>query len=261
MNMDEAAKKLRLAAYPRSAGYDVAWMFETGMGPNVLWLAEALSQVMPLEAGMRVLDLGCGRAASSIFLAKEFDVQVTAADLWIQPSENWERILAAGLEDRVLPLHARAAALPFAHDYFDAIVCLDAYHYFGTDELYIGYLSQFLRPDGQLGIVVPGLTRELDAEIPEHLQPYWDWEFCSFHSPEWWRRHLEKHPQIRCETADLLPDGWEHWALWQETWCESVVPQTTPMGRREAEMLRADQGRILGFSRVVCRREKNGPGA
>ena len=29
---------------------------------------------MELEPGMRVLDMGCGKAISSIFLAKEFDV-------------------------------------------------------------------------------------------------------------------------------------------------------------------------------------------
>ncbi len=42
------------------------------MGPNVLWLTEALSQVMELKRGMRVLDMGCGKAVSSIFLAREF---------------------------------------------------------------------------------------------------------------------------------------------------------------------------------------------
>lgn len=53
------------------------------MGPNVLWLTEFLGQAMELQPGMRVLDMGCGRALSSIFLAKEFGVQVWAADLWI----------------------------------------------------------------------------------------------------------------------------------------------------------------------------------
>ena len=37
---------------------------------------------------MRVLDLGCGLAMSSIFLRREFDVQVWATDLWFNASEN-----------------------------------------------------------------------------------------------------------------------------------------------------------------------------
>jgi len=65
------------------------------MGPNVLWLAEWASQAVSLRAGMRILDLGCGMAASSIFLAREFDVNVAAVDLWIKPTENWKRIEAA----------------------------------------------------------------------------------------------------------------------------------------------------------------------
>jgi cyclopropane fatty-acyl-phospholipid synthase-like methyltransferase len=46
------------------------------MGPNVLWLTEFVCEAMDLRAGMRVLDLGCGKALSSIFLAREFAVQV-----------------------------------------------------------------------------------------------------------------------------------------------------------------------------------------
>jgi cyclopropane fatty-acyl-phospholipid synthase-like methyltransferase len=37
---------------------------------------------------MRVLDLGCGRAMSSIFLRRQFGVQVWATDLWFSASEN-----------------------------------------------------------------------------------------------------------------------------------------------------------------------------
>ena len=67
---------LTLDDFPRSATYDPAWMLENLMGPNAVWLAEALAQVMCLKPGMRVLDMGCGRAISSIFLAREFGLQV-----------------------------------------------------------------------------------------------------------------------------------------------------------------------------------------
>ena len=43
----------------------------TGSG-NTLWLTEWLAEAMELKPGMRVLDLGCGRATSSIFLAREY---------------------------------------------------------------------------------------------------------------------------------------------------------------------------------------------
>src|SRR5579872_4718892 len=148
---------LTLDQFPRAAGYDPRWVLENLMGPNVLWLTEALTQVLDLQPGMRVLDLGCGRAVSSIFLAREFGVQVWATDLWIPASDNWQRIIDAGVEDRVFPIHAEAHSLPFADGFFDAAVSLDAYHYFGTDDLYLPRFARLVKPGGQIGIVVPGV--------------------------------------------------------------------------------------------------------
>src|SRR5712691_5718143 len=117
--------------FPRSAAYEAKWVLENLMGPNVLWLAESLSELLELRPGMRVLDLGCGKAISSIFLAKEFGVQVWATDLWVPAADNWRRIGDAGAEGSVYPVHAEAHTLPFAEGFFDALVSLDAYHYFG----------------------------------------------------------------------------------------------------------------------------------
>ena len=67
---------MRIGRFPRSSKYDPAWVIENEMGPNVLWLTEFLCEALDLTPGMRVLDLGCGKALSSIFLAREFKVQV-----------------------------------------------------------------------------------------------------------------------------------------------------------------------------------------
>ena len=162
--------------FPLSARYDIDWTLENSMGPNVLMLTEFLSQDMDLRPGMRVLDLGCGRAISSIFLAREFDLQVWAADLWVPPAENWERIRQADAAGSVFPIYAESHALPFAHDFFDAIVSIDSYHYFGTDDMFLGnHCVQFVRPGGQIGIVVPSLVQEWPSgHLPAHLQPYWN---------------------------------------------------------------------------------------
>lgn len=84
----ELARRLARADYPRSATYDPWWIIENLIGPHALWLAESLAQLATLERGSRVLDLGCGRALTSIFLAQEFGFQVTAADLWIAAADN-----------------------------------------------------------------------------------------------------------------------------------------------------------------------------
>ena len=123
--------------FPRSAGYDAEWQRGCAMGPNPLWLTEWLHEAMDREPGMRVFDLGCGRASSSIFLARELGVRVWATDLWIAADENWTRICDAGLRNEVTPIHANARSLPYAKGFFDAIVAIDSYIYFCTDDLYL----------------------------------------------------------------------------------------------------------------------------
>ena len=243
----------RPAEFPRSANYDADWVLDNMMGPNALWLTESLTGCMELDSEMRVLDLGCGKALSSIFLAKEYGAQVWAADLWIDPSNNFGRICAAGLQDRVFPLRAEAHGLPFADGFFDAMVSVDAYHYFGTDDLYLeSHLARLIKTGGQLGIVVPGLVSELtSAEPPEHLRPYWEPALFSLHSPAWWKRHWERSGLVTVERADLIPDGWRRWMESDLLWSEHLEGPSD-----EADMLALDQGQTLGLSRIVARRNE-----
>ena len=57
--------------------------------------------------------MGCGKAMSAIFLAKEFGVQVWANDPWIRATDNWKRVRAAGVEDSVFSIHAEGHALRY----------------------------------------------------------------------------------------------------------------------------------------------------
>ncbi len=60
------------------------------------------------------------------------------------------------------PRHAgarRSTHAAFAADFFDAIVSFDAYQYFGTAGLHLGYLVDFLKPGGKIGVVMPTTTR------------------------------------------------------------------------------------------------------
>src|SRR5262249_51225073 len=132
--------------FPRASQYNPEWVLANASGgANPLWLTEWLTSALDLRPGMRGLDLGCGRA-SSIFLRREFGVQVWATDLWFGASENIQRIRDAGVEDGVFPLHADARSLPCAPNFFDAIVCVDSFYYFGTDDLYLNYLANFVKP-------------------------------------------------------------------------------------------------------------------
>ncbi|GAA4708897.1 cyclopropane-fatty-acyl-phospholipid synthase family protein [Pseudonocardia yuanmonensis] len=233
--------------FPRSSRYDPEWIIAAiSGGANSLWLAEWLAAAMPLRAGMRVLDLGCGRGASSIFLHQEFGVQVWATDLWFSVDERARRICDAGVADAVFPIHADARALPFAAGFFDAVVSIDSFVYYGTDDLYLSYLARFVRPGAAIGIAGAGLTREIDGATPEHLQAWWEPSMSCLHSPELWRRHWERSGVATVELADAMPDGWRCWLDWQQ----AVAPGNTV----EIEALTADRGRHLGYVRAVARR-------
>lgn len=222
------------------------------MGPNPLRLLEELISRMELRPGMRVLDLGCGKAMTSVFLARECGVQVGAADLWISPADDLERITAAGCADRIVPLRLQARELPFAHGYFDAVVSVDAYHYFGTDDFYLGYLADFIRPGGTLGITVPGVRAEIE-QVPGHLRPWWQWEFMSLHTVAWWRRHWELTGKVRVLDAWEPDEGWRLWRTWCEVCAEAAEDEAMrEAARREAAMLDADARRTFTFAHIVA---------
>ena len=255
--MDEATRTrlkemLTLERYPLSAKYPPEWVLENQMGPSALWLMECLCEMMEFKPGMRVLDMGCGKAMSSIFLAKEFGVQVWANDLWISATDNWERICEAGVAKHVFPIHAEARSLPYAHGFFDAIVSVDSYHYYGTDDLYLKSFAKFVKPGGQIGIVVPGLMRNFEGEMPSYLEQFWNPGECfSFYTVEWWRRHWEQTRLVEIELADTQLNGWRDWLLFEE----AKVAAETNRFNDEAPALRADEGRYLGFVRMVARRQ------
>ncbi|GGV73571.1 hypothetical protein GCM10010277_87360 [Streptomyces longisporoflavus] len=48
---------IRPDRYPRSSGYDPAWLLNLDMGPNPLWLLEDLARDLDLRPGVRILDL------------------------------------------------------------------------------------------------------------------------------------------------------------------------------------------------------------
>lgn len=228
--------------FPRSAAYDPAWIRQHAMGPNPLWLTEWLCEAMALRPGMRVLDLGCGQALSSVFLAKEFGVRVWATDLWVDPTDNWARIRAAGLEALVTPISADARALPFAHGFFDAVVCVDAYIYFGTDDLYLDRLVHFVAPGSQIGMVSPGFAREIDGPLPEHLRPFWAQECWSWHTAAWWRRHWARTGLVDVERSENMPEAWELWRRHERG--------------DDARVVEADRGVYMGMIRSVCRKRE-----
>ena len=233
--------------FPRSNGYHPDWVIARGSGgANALWLTEWLAEMMNLTPGMKVLDLGCGRAMSSIFLHREFGVDVWATDLWFSATDNQQCIQDAGVAKSVFAIQAEAHALPFASEFFDAIVSIDSFHYYGTDDTYAHYLTRLVKPGGVIAMASAGLTREFDGNVPAALRGWWEPNMASLHTHEWWRRHWLRSGILDVTHSDSMPDAWKLWLEWHQT----IAPDNRP----EIEALERDRGDTLTYVRAVARR-------
>ncbi len=86
--------------------------------------------------------------------------------------------------------------------------------------------------------------------MPDHLEPEWYW----FNSVDWWRHNWERNPELELKSAELLPGGWELWVRWHE-FLELYGSRNRPDEATELKMLMADQGKYLGFVRMVAKRK------
>lgn len=201
--------RIPMSDYPELSEYSWEECHAGKMAPGGLFLASDMAKKMDLKKGMRVLDLGPGKCASSLFLAKHYKVQVTAADLWIDPSENWERVKKAGLREFVMPMKVDARNIHFAEEYFDAVFSIDAFAYFMTDDMYLPYLAKFIRPSGQICIGGHCYADELTPETPKEF--IWGFQSYAYHSPKWWQCHFENSGVLNVLHCEEHPKGRELW--------------------------------------------------
>lgn len=219
--------------------YSKEFLDENMMGPNSLTIVEELTQEFPLESGMKVLDLGCGRGLTSIFLAKEYDVTVFATDLWVSATDNLKRFQQLGVSDRVIPLHLDALSLPFADNYFDVVISVDSYHYFGNNDRYFAEkILPLLKPGGMLGLAFPGMKVEVHEKVPSEMKPFWDEEALPlWQSMEWWAPKFEEHLlDFNIWEMHCFDEAWDDW-----------LSSGNPYAEEDKPMMEADGGRYMNL--------------
>lgn len=190
----------------RSQKYDRSFVRRCMAGPNALYLTEELTDSMSLAPGMVVLDLGCGRALSSVFLAREYGVTVYAVDK-NEDAETCNMLRDVGCDKSVYPIRADAASLPIPAGIIDALVCVNAYHNFGMEAgFFEAKLKPLLKPGAQVGLVLCG--RRAECVKPDDMN-----ENPVFWSAAEWRRWFESEGLgiDVCEELESTERAWKEW--------------------------------------------------
>ena len=222
------------------------------MGPNSFRLLDELLRRVPFDVCWnRTLDLGCGLALTSVFLANETSAKsVYAFDLWVNATDNLKRIRNLSLEDRVIPIHGNAMDMPFAQGWFDTVVSVDSYHYFGCREgVFADRILPFVRHGGSVMIAVPGLREEPRGELRTLFETWAEGDdaLC-FKTIGWWKALLEKecgnHCAISVMEAKCFDSAWEDWFSTGHEY-----------GIRDREFLSRGLDRILNFVLIYVRKQ------
>jgi cyclopropane fatty-acyl-phospholipid synthase-like methyltransferase len=236
--------------FPLSDRYKKDWIKKNSLGENVLYNLESLTGILDIKPGMRILDLACGKAISSIFLSNEFDVQVWAVDNLISPTENYHRIKDLNCDKFVFPLKCDAKDLPFSQEYFDIIICVDSFMYFGTDDKYIPYISRLLKKNGILGIVDICFSKEINSidEAPDFIKDSYHDRWYYVHSLDWWTNHMEKSGLLKIVTAEITPEN--------ELIRSEYIKDIKQKGEKDeiAEAMEKDNSGMISVFRMSCKR-------
>lgn len=236
--------------YPLSDKYSTPELMAKIMGPNPVKLAEELLIGHHISAGSTVCDLGSGQGLTSVFLAKEFGFTVYAADLWSDPEENRSFFRSLGLTDaQVIPVKADASALPFEREFFDAVVSTDSYNYFGRDPDYLDQkLLPFVKRGGYIYIAIPGMKRDLHADLPPELLLSWTPEQLDYlHDADYWRALVSRSRDAEVLEVCPMESNDEVWADWLRQENEYAI------GDRRS--MKAGGGKYLNFIKIVLRKK------
>jgi SAM-dependent methyltransferase len=200
--------------YPELSGYTKEDIWRD-MGPGGLYLVSLLAKELNLRPNSVVLDLGCGSAESSLYLADNYKARVIAADLWSDPSDNARRIDNRGHRGNIVPLQLDASKpLPFAEEYFDAILCVNNLNFYGTDIAVINRIARHLKKGGVFCSGGECLNEEFTPDqianppdVYNFAEPVWEGDFLTSHSPGWWADHIARSKDLQLVSCEELEDG------------------------------------------------------
>lgn len=218
------------------------------MGPNAVLIAEELmsNHSFP-SSNARICDLGCGKGLTSLFLAEQTNAHIYACDLWISQEENSERSEALGFSDSITAVNSAAFELPFEEGFFDALVSIDSYHYFGREEGAIDKIAHFVKPGGSILLALPGLKHEITPADMNIFRHSWNEEAMDTIRPlAWWAELLGKSRAIELICLKEMNCHTQAWAEW--------LASNNEYAQSDRAAMEAGAGKLMNMIAVELKR-------
>ena len=152
-------------------------------------------------------------------------------------------------EEQIIPVKADAGDLPFEKEFFDAVISVDPYNYFGTDKDFPDdKLLPFLKSGGYVYIAIPGMKKDCHDNLPRELTLSRNAEQLDYIHDAKYRSEIVG----ACRDADVISvnemeSNEEVWADWLKQENEYAVGD-----RRTME---AGGGKYLNFIKIVLKKK------
>lgn len=236
--------------YIKSKKYDTPYYMSKIMGPNPIKLAEELLDGNLIPQGGVVCDLGSGQGLTSVFIAKEYGL-LRVRNGFVERSRRKSTLFRRSRRSArsTAPRKSRRNFSAFDKGFFDAVVSLDSYNYFGRDENYLDdCLLPYVKKNGFVYIAVAGMKKDCHDNLPKELLLSWTSEQLEYmHDVDYWTSIVSK-----CKGADIVSikemesndEVWEDW-----------LRQDNPYAINDRKSMQAGAGKYLNFISIVLKKK------
>ena len=151
--------------------------------------------------------------------------------------------------DSIIPVKADATDLKFDKEFFDAVVCVDSYNYFGRDKHYLdAKLLPFVKKGGYIYISIPGMKKDCHDNLPDELLLSWNSEQMEYmHDTNWWTNIISKSKDCEIISIKEMESNDEVWQDW--------LKQENDYAINDRKSMNAGAGKYLNFISIILRKK------
>jgi len=169
-------EKLKTASEEKFTIYDAWERFGVTKHWGAITATRQLIELCNILPGQYILDIGCGTGYTTCLLAKDYQVNVAAADIRSKVLEEAKRrIVRESVGDRVKTIKADAHELPFQANTFDAVIAESVLAFCNKAKV-AREVYRVLKPDGVFGDNEGTYLKPPPAQLSSFLSEWVDFQ-------------------------------------------------------------------------------------